>query len=75
VTKFYRYTLSGRHTAEAAQAALGAAAAHGVVVRFDSSDKESHMILAADAPPHAKHKLPAAVQAAEVSEAEVRRAP
>jgi hypothetical protein len=75
MAKFYRYTLNGRHTAEAAQAALGAAAALGVVVRVDSSDKETHLILAADAPPHGAHKLPDTIRAVEVPEAQVLHAP
>jgi 3-dehydroquinate dehydratase len=73
---YYRYTLNGRHTPEAAVAVLGASAAHGLVVRIDATDKETHVIIAADTAPHQSYKLSDAVQiAGEVTEEDVRRAP
>lgn len=76
MAKYYRYTLRGRLSAEQAHAALGAVAAHGVVVRTDANDSETHVIIAADTAPHTAHSLASTVKAAgEVPEAEVLRAP
>ena len=74
--RYFRYTLRGRHSAEAANAALGPVVTGGLVVRTDTGDHETHVIVAADAPPHAGHTLPGTVQATgEVQEVEVLRAP
>ena len=76
MTKYFRYTISGRHTPVQVHATLGAIATHGLVVRTDTSDRETHVIVAADAPPHATHALPGTVHASgEVQEAEVLSAP
>jgi hypothetical protein len=76
MAKYYRYTLRGRHSVEQAHAALGEIASHGMVVRTDTNDNETHVIVAADTAPHAARTLPANAHAAgEVPEAEVLRAP
>src|SRR5262245_6469030 len=75
-SKFYRYTLDGRYTPEAAIAALGEAAAHGQVVRIDVADKETHVIVAATTAPRRSAKFSGAVKlSGEVKEDDVRRAP
>jgi hypothetical protein len=76
MAKYYRYTLKGRHSAEQAHAALGEIAAQGMIVRTDTNDGETHVVIAADTAPHAAHTLPAIAQAAgEIAEADVLRAP
>ena len=73
---YYRYTLQGHHAPDAAQAMLGPAASHGLVVRIDMTANETHVIIAADAPPDPAHAPPAGVRAAGVvPEAEVLRVP
>ena len=74
--KYYRYTLKGRHTPEAAIAALGEVASQGQVVRVDASDKETHIIIAAGSAPHKSFKLSGAVAiGGAVTEDDVRKAP
>lgn len=76
MTKYYRYTLKGSHSPDMVNSTLGAVAAHGLVVRVDIGDKVTHVIMAADAAPHASVKLAASVKAEEeVPEAEVLRLP
>ncbi len=77
MTKYFRYTLRGRHSPEGVNEALGATAAHGLIVRVDAKDNETDVIIAAETPPHAAQRLSSrAVRAAgEVAEEEVLRAP
>jgi hypothetical protein len=71
---YYRYTIPGHHAADAAQAMLGPAASTGLVVRVDTTANETHVIIAADAPPSTAQAAPAGVRAAGiVPEAEVLR--
>ena len=71
---YYRYTIQGHHAPDRAQAMLGPAASHGLVVRVDTTANETHVIIAADAPPGAAHAPPAGVRAGGVvPEAEVLR--
>ena len=71
---YYRYTIQGHHAPDAAHAMLGHAASHGLVVRVDTTANETHVIIAADAPPGPAHAPPAGVRAAGVvPEAEVLR--
>jgi hypothetical protein len=53
---------------------LGPAASHGLIVRVDTTANETHIFIAADAPPAAAHAPPAGIRAAVVvREAEVLR--
>jgi hypothetical protein len=71
---YYRYTIQGRHAPDAAHAMLGPAAAHGLVVRVDTTANETHVVIAADQPPGPAHAPPAGVRpAAAVPEAEALR--
>jgi hypothetical protein len=71
---YYRYTIPGRQEPEAALRMLGPAASHGLIVRVDTSANETHIVIAADAPPGPAHAPPAGVRAAVVvREAEVLR--
>jgi hypothetical protein len=60
---YYRYTIQGQHAADAAQAMLGPVGSSGLVVRVDTTANETHVIIAADAPPGPVHALPAGVRA------------
>lgn len=76
MTRYHRYTLKGAHSPEAVYAALGAAAAHGLIVRLDTSEDETHVIVAADTPPHASHAMSSTIHpGGEVPEEEVLRVP
>jgi hypothetical protein len=55
---YYRYTIQGHHAPDAALAKLGPAASHGLVVRVDTAANETHVIIAADAPPGPAHAPP-----------------
>jgi hypothetical protein len=71
---YYRYTIQGHHTADAALAMLGPTASSGLIVRVDATANETHVIIAADAPPGSAHAPHAGVRAAGVvPEAEVLR--
>jgi hypothetical protein len=76
MTKYFRYTLKGKHSPETATAALGPTAANGLIVRVNARDDETDVIMAAETAPHAAHRLSRTVRAAgEVPEAEVTAAP
>lgn len=69
---YYRYTIRGKHSADAAIGMLGSAGAHGLIVRVDSSANDTHVLVAAETAPGPAHAAPAHVGAATpVSEAEV----
>ncbi len=69
---YYRYTIKGHHSADVAQTMLGPAASHGLVVRVDTKDNETHVIIAADKPAGREHAPPSGVKAGgTVREAEV----
>jgi hypothetical protein len=71
---YYRYTIPGHQEPEAARTMLGPAASHGLIVRVDTTANETHIFIAADAPPAAAHAPPAGIRAAVVvREAEVLR--
>jgi hypothetical protein len=71
---YYRYTIQGRHTLDTAQAALGPAASHGLIVRLSTRDKETHVIMAADTLPGPEHAPTAGAHlGGVVQEAEVLR--
>jgi len=71
---YYRYTIPGHREPEAARVMLGPAASHGLIVRVDATANETHIVIAADAPPNQAHALPAGVGApVVVPEAEVLR--
>jgi hypothetical protein len=71
---YYRYTIPSHQEPEAARRMLGPAASHGLIVRVDTTANETHIFIAADAPPGPAHAPPAGVRAAGVvPEAEVLR--
>ena len=73
---YYRYTLDGHHSPEVAQAMLGAAASHGLIVRVDAKDNQTHVFIAADGPAGPTQTPPAGVRAdGTVSESELLRIP
>jgi hypothetical protein len=73
---YYRYTIQGSHSADVAQAMLGPAVSHGLIVRVDAKDNETHVIIAADRPAEPTQALPDGVKAAgTVAKAEVQRIP
>jgi hypothetical protein len=73
---YFRYTIPGRHTPQAALSAMGPAGSHGLIVRIDTGANETHVFVAAEAPPAAHQMPPAGVPAGMVvPEAEVLRLP
>jgi hypothetical protein len=71
---YYRYTVPGHQEPEAARTMLGPAASHGLIVRVDTTANQTHIFVAADAPPSRMHAAPAGIGApVVVSEAEVLR--
>jgi len=60
---YYRYTIEGHHSADVAQAMLGPAASHGLIVRVDAKGNETHVIIAADKPAGSTQTPPAGVRA------------
>lgn len=58
-TKYYRYTLEGEHSAEAALQILGEAASQGMIVRIDQVGGQTQVYLATQVAAGAKSSLAA----------------
>ena len=71
-TTYYRYTLEGEHSAEAAQSALGEAGSQGLIVRIDNAGGKTHVYLASQAKPATgKKAFRGGLKGVAVSESEV----